>query len=108
MSNPHPRSIQTMSLEHDTTNDTRLADFMGMVRELGRDAAQGKDALPNLAISFVRAVADQVIDLAKDQDGDDGAARIFKTYAASEGKKAVHDRTETGLKANISKLRQLG
>jgi hypothetical protein len=96
------------SLEHDTQNDTRLSDFMSVVRELGRDAAMGKDALPNLAISFVRAVSDQVIDLAKDQNGDDGAARVFKAYAASEGKKAVHDRTETGLKANISKLRQLG
>lgn len=96
-----------MSLTHDTTNDTRLSDFMSVVRELGRDAASGKDSLPNLAVATVRAVADGVIDTSKDASGDDGAARIFKAYAAAEGKKAVHDRTENGLKANISKLRQL-
>lgn len=96
------------NLAHDTQNDTRLSDFMSVVRELGRDAASGKDSLPNLAVAFVRAVADGVVDMAKDNTGDDGAARVFKTYAASEGKKAVHDRTENGLKANISKLRQLG
>lgn len=96
------------NLAHDTTNDTRLSDFMSVVHELGREAASGKDSLPNLAISFVRAVADGVIDMSKDASGDDGAARVFKAYATAEGKKAIHDRTENGLKANVSKLRQLG
>lgn len=96
-----------MSLAHDTTNDTRLQDFMGTVRELGRDSAAGKDALPNLAVAFARAVYDGVVETKADQHGDDAAARVFKTYAASEGKKKVHDRTESGLKANISKLRQI-
>lgn len=95
------------NLEHDTTNDTRYADFKGVVHELGRDAAAGKDSLPNLAIAFARAVADGVIDPAKDTSGRDGAARVFDWYATSEGKKAVHDRTENGLKANVSKLRQI-
>lgn len=95
------------NLEHDTTNDTRFADFKGVVHELGRESAAGKDSLPNLAIAFARAVADGVLDPAKDAAGRDGAARVFDWYATSEGKKAVHDRTENGLKANISKLRQI-
>lgn len=100
---------QTGNLTHNPTqNDTRLDDFMKEVREFGRDSASGKDALPNLAHKFIRAVADGVVEMAKDADGDDGAARVFKTYAASEGKKQVHDRTEAGLKANISKFRQIG
>lgn len=96
------------SLAHDTTNDTRLQDFMADVREFGRNAAAGKDALPNLAIAFCRAVQDGVVEMGKDKAGLDGAARIFGEYAKAEGKKAIHDRTETGLKANISKLRQIG
>jgi hypothetical protein len=96
------------SLAHDTTNDTRLPDFMGTVRELGRASAEGKDALPNLAMAFARAVYDGVIDIAKDKDGLDGAARVFAAYSQAEGKKAMHDRTEKGLKANVSKLRQIG
>jgi hypothetical protein len=91
----------------DLKNDTRLDDFMGEVRQFGRDAAEGKDALPKLAIAFVRAVADGVVDPAKDKDGNDAAARVFSAYCASEGKKAVHNRTPESLKANISKLRQL-
>jgi hypothetical protein len=95
------------SLVHDTTNDNRLSDFNAQVRELGRDAAAGKDSLPNLAMAFARAVVDGVIDPAKDASGKDGAARVFDLYAQAEGKKAVHDRTEGGLKANVSKLRQI-
>lgn len=96
------------NLAHDTTNDTRYADFMSTVRELGRDEATGKDSLPNLAIAFARAVSDGVIDLSKDAQGRDGAARVFEAYATAKGKKAVHDRTENGLKANTSKLRKIG
>lgn len=99
---------QTGNLTHNPSNDTRLDDFMKEVREFGRDSAAGKDALPNLAHKFIRAVSDGVVEMTKDADGDDGAARIFKAYAASEGKKQVHDRTEAGLKANISKFRQIG
>lgn len=96
------------NLAHDTTNDTRFSDFKSVVHELGRDAASGGDALPNLAITFARAVADGVIDIKPDASGKDGAARVFDWYATSAGKKAVHDRTENGTKAQISKLRQLG
>jgi hypothetical protein len=97
---------QSTSLAHGTQNDTRLVDFMKEVREEGRNAAQGKDALP-LAIKFIRAVADEVIEIAKDQDGLDAAARVFTAYATSEGNKQVHDRTSDSMKAQISKRRAL-
>jgi hypothetical protein len=99
---------QTGNLEHAPTNDTRLADFMTSVRELGRDEAMGKDSLPKLAVAFVRAVADGVLDMDKDTDGNDGAARVYYDYVKSKTKKQVHDRSDAGLKANISKLRQIG
>lgn len=99
---------QTGNLEHSSTNDTRLQDFMGVVRDLGRDEAMGKDALPKLAVAFVRAVVDGVIDMGKDSDGNDGAARVYFDYVKAKTKKQIHDRSDAGLKANISKLRQIG
>ena len=95
------------NLAHNTQNDTRFADAMAVVRELGRDAASGKDALPNLAVHFVRQIYDGVFTPDKDANGEDAATRIFKEYAKSEGKKAFHDRTEASQKVNISKLKQL-
>jgi hypothetical protein len=95
------------SLAHNTQNDTRLSDFMGDVREFGRHAAQGKDSLPNLAVAFARAVQEGYLNPAKDANGRDGAARVFEEYAKAKGKKAIHDRSETGIKANVSKLRQI-
>jgi len=95
------------ALAHNTQNDTRQADFHAFVREKGREAAMGKDALPALAIGFVRAIYDNVEDASKDANGEDAAVRMFKLYAASEGKKAFHDRSEGSQKAQISKFRQL-
>lgn len=98
----------TTALSHNSSvNDTRLSDFMASVREFGRDAASGKDALPKLAISVVSAAADGVIDMGKDADGKDGATRIFEEYARAEGKKAIHNRSPESVKAQVSKLRQL-
>jgi hypothetical protein len=99
---------QSTNLEHSTTNDTRLAEFMASVREMGRDEASGKDALPKLAVAFVRAVADGVLEMNKDSDGNDGAARVYYDYVKSKTKRQIHDRSDAGLKANISKLRQIG
>jgi hypothetical protein len=96
------------SLAHSPQNDQRFDDFMSEVREFGRDEAAGNDALPKLAIKFVSAVADGVLDLSKDSTDRDGAARVYEAYAAASKKKAVHNRTAGGLKGNISKLRQLG
>lgn len=95
------------SLSHSTSNDTRFDEFMSNVRQFGRDAADGKDALPKLAIAVVRAAADGVIDLTKGADGRDAAATIYEEYCKSESKKAIHEHSAGGTKANASKLRQL-
>jgi hypothetical protein len=96
------------ALAHSATNDTRLEDAMAIVRELARDQAAGDDAMPSLGIHFCRIVYDGVLDTSKDLNNDDGAARVFKAFVIAAGKKAIHDRTEKGLKSNISKLRQIG
>lgn len=96
------------NLAHSPVNDQRLTDFMSQVRDFGRDSARGRDALPKLAVSFVRAVADGYLDLSKDSTGRDGAARVYEAYVQAETKKSIHNRTDGGLKGNISKLRQLG
>jgi len=86
-------------------NDTRLKDFMAEVRELGRDAAQGKDALPNLAMKTTIAARDGLISTEKDADGNDSADLIYGEYRESESKKAKHEHTEGGIKGNTAKLR---
>ena len=95
------------ALAHNTQNDTRLAEYEAFVREKGREDAMGKDALPGLAVGFVRAVYDAVIDPAKDKNGEDAATRTFKLYAASSGKKAYHDRSAASQKVQVSKFKQL-
>lgn len=97
------------------TNDKRLEDGVKVIRELGRDSALGKDSLPKLAFKLTELAADGVIDLEKKwseptADGGtrdyDDAEYLFTEYAKAEGKKAVHERSGGGLKANISKARQ--
>lgn len=107
MASLHSIAIATTSHTPALPNDTRLAEFEAFVREKGREAAMGKDALPSLAIGFVRAVYDGVVDPTKDANGEDGATRYFKKYAAAEGKKAFHERSEGSQKAQISKFKQL-
>jgi hypothetical protein len=97
-------------------NDTRLEDGVKFIRELGRDAALGKDSLPKLAFQFTKMAAEGVIDLEKKYEGDDmpkggkykydDAEFLFNEYSKAEGKKAIHERSTGGLKANISKARQ--
>jgi hypothetical protein len=53
------------NLAHDTTNDTRYAEFMGEIREFGRNAAMGRDSLPMVAHAFVRAIVDGVLDTSR-------------------------------------------
>jgi hypothetical protein len=97
-----------MSLAHSTTNDTRLADLMKFARETGSLIAQGKDGLPNLAIKVAYAAADGVISGDKDKDGVDDYTRVYTETVKTMSKKAVHEHTPNGLKANASKLRQIG
>ncbi len=97
------------------TNDKRLEDGVKVIRELGRDSALGKDSLPKLAFKLTELAADGVIDLEKkySEPTADGGTRdyddaefLFTEYSKAEGKKAVHERSGGGLKANISKARQ--
>lgn len=88
-------------------NDTRLDDFETFVKDQGKAWAAGDDAMPAFAVGFIRAVYDSVIDVNKDANGDDAAARYFKKLCAVKGKKAFHDRTEQSIKSQGSKVRQL-
>lgn len=92
---------------HTLKNDTRLEEFEQFVKDQGKASAMGDEALPVFAIGFVRAVYDGVIDVAKDANGDDASTRYFKKYAAAEGKKKYHDRSQGSQKAQVSKLKQL-
>ena len=97
-----------------SANDKRMSDLMRQVGQLGADAALGKDSLPKLAHAVVRAAADGIIDMEtkyKSTSGDkkecDVAQHIYEKYVTSEGKKAIHEHTTGGFKANVSKVRQL-
>lgn len=102
-------------IEAALKNDTRLDDAMKQVKKLGEEAASGKDSLPKLAVLLTRLANDGVIDLEKKYSVDNGnggkrtyddAEAIFTRYAEAENKKAIHERSNGGLKANISKARQ--
>ena len=96
------------SLAHKTTNDTRLADLMNDVRQLGRDTAEGRDAKPRLALRIVKAAADNVLDLTPDPDTKlDAAYDIYDAYLKADSKKAVFDHTKGGVKKGASEVRQL-
>jgi Flp pilus assembly secretin CpaC len=96
------------SLAHSPQNDTRKEDLISKTREFGRLEAQGKDALPMLAIIVAEAAADGVISGDKDSDGNDDYVKLYAEYAKARGKKEVHEHTAGGIKANVSKLRQIG
>lgn len=104
------------NLNHNANiNDTRFSDLTKVVTRLGKDAAEGADALPKLAFAVVTAAYDGVIDTEKKHDSPadgagmkvDDAAVIYATYMNAEGKKSYSDYKSTGIKANASKLRQL-
>lgn len=89
-------------------NDKRFGDLMKQVTKFGEEASLGRDSLPKLAHAVVKAAADGVLDLeTKDSKGLDAAAQIYEKYTVAESKKAIHEHSASGKKANISKLRQL-
>lgn len=99
---------QTPETPASMSNDKRMSDLMKQVGKLGEEASLGKDSLPKLAHAVVRAAADGVIDLdTKDAKGNDAAHSIYEKYAVAESKKAIHEHSTGGKKANVSKLRQL-
>lgn len=81
-------------------NDKRKSDLMKQVGKLGEEASLGRDSLPKLAHAVVKAAADGVV------TGDD-AEGIYTKYATAESKKAIHEHSAGGKKANVSKLKQL-
>jgi hypothetical protein len=97
------------TLAHSPTNDHRAKDFMAEVRELARDKSAGEDSLPKLAIKFADAVHNGTFDMNKDTEtGKTIVHTIYETYGESRAKKAVHDHSAGSLKAQISKLTQIG
>jgi len=89
-------------------NDKRHAELMKQVRTFGADSGAGRDSLPKLAHAVVKAAADGVIDLeTKNKAGDDAATILYKAYAEADSKKSIHEHKDAGIKANVSKLRQL-
>lgn len=83
-------------------------DLVKETRKLGTEKAEGDDSLAKLFLRVVRASAEGIIDLTKNKHGDgvDDARFLFSTFANSVAKKSVHERTQNGMKANVSKLRQ--
>ena len=91
-----------------SNNAKRMTELMKQVGKLGEEASLGKDSLPKLAHAVVKAAADGVIDLeTKDAKGNDAAHQLYDKYAIAESKKAIHEHSSGGKKANVSKLRQL-
>lgn len=80
-------------------NDTRFDDLRSLARELGRDKASGADAKMKLVLACVRAAYDGYL------TGDD-VETVYTEFVTAESKKAVHEHTAGGVKANVSKLKQ--
>lgn len=91
-----------MSLAHNISNSAALEEArksaFAEVRELGRDSASGKDALPKLAIRVVELTYDGTF-------SEDDAKQVYDDYITAESKKLIH--TSGGKAANVSKLRSL-
>jgi hypothetical protein len=97
------------TLAHSPTNDHRAKDFMAEVRELGRDAALSPDSLPKLAMKFADAVHNGTFSMDKDPEtGKTIVHTIYEEYASARAKKAVHEHNAGSLKAQVSKLTQIG
>lgn len=99
---------ETSSVPAHLTNDKRFGDLMKQVTKFGEESSLGRDSLPKLAHAVVKAAADGVLDLeTKNDKGLDAAAQVYEKYSIAESKKAVHEHSAGGKKANVSKLRQL-
>lgn len=96
-------------------NDTRFADLNKLVVKLGKDAADGVDALPKLALAVATAAFDRVIDLEpkhavtrdKKSINVDDADILYDVYQKADGKKQFGDYKTTSRKAQVSKLRAI-
>jgi len=96
------------NLAHSPQNDHRFDDALKVARKLGTDLANGTDALPKLAHEVVRWANDGTIEVGKvGKGGRDNVATIYENYVAEASKKAVHEHSANGTKANVSKLRKI-
>lgn len=77
--------------------DNLLIALKSDIRELGRDAANGGDAKAKLALKVVRAAHEGYI-ISKDSEV------LYSEYITAQSKKAMHEHSTGGMKANISKL----
>jgi len=76
-------------------------------RKLGAEKAHGDDSLAKFFIRMVAASVEGVIDLTKNKHGEgvDDAHYLYSEFSGSRSKKAIHERTANGLKAQVSKAR---
>ena len=88
------------TLAHNTKNDTRLADMIAEVRELGRDAARGKDAREKLALLLARGATDGYV-------GEDDLENVLGEYIRAESNKAIHNHKADSLKVLKSKCNSI-
>lgn len=90
------------NLIHVLSNSTALEQdreaFFSDVRDLGETSAGAEEALPNLAICIVKAVAAGLV-------GEADVKAIYEQYTAAQSSRLVH--TDKGKSANTSKLRQI-
>jgi hypothetical protein len=97
------------TLAHSPTNDHREADFMRVVDGLAKGAAAGPDSLPKLGYAFADAVHNGTFSMDKDPEtGKDCVDRVYERYAKKRADAAVHEHNAGSLKAQVSKLRQIG
>ena len=90
-----------------TNNNYHYDDLMAKAREYGKAQAAGADALPMLACSVAETASTGALSDTKDANGMDDIARVYAGFVAACSKKAVHEHTDGGVKANTSKLRQI-
>lgn len=90
--------MTTTPLSNSTALEDLRKEACTIVREFGRDAAQGEDALPKLALKVISWAAAGTF-------GEDDAKMLYEQYTDAMSKKAIH--TDGGKAANTSKMRQL-
>src|SRR5690606_34364121 len=81
-------------------NDTRAKDFFKVVRSLGAEAGEGKDALPKLAQAVVQAASDGLLTEAD-------AEKVYTEYANAEANKSIYEHSNASIRSQTSKLRQI-
>lgn len=88
----------TNTLSNSAALEDLRKEAISNVKELGREAAVGEDALPKLALKVVAWAAAGTF-------GEDDAKMLYDNYTDAMSKKAIH--SDGGKAANTSKLRQL-